>query len=315
MMAHDFERDGYCVIPRLGDLSEIQFLKKAIQEGIEKCYNDLRVPKEDYLHSISRWVDPSPVTQGIHSYIRHTIQPFLEQFFGCQVINKKNNVICKTKYATAAVPCHQDISYSPGDPYEFTFWMAVDHVSCNSGVLQILPKSHLGPIQPAVDFWKLGFVDSMRLSAEWQTQAVDLPVRAGDGILFDSRTWHGSAPSVDGEDRFAIVSRWSRLGWSNKQAIPEKIMEPYGMWTAADVTKAKLKEYLSEDLSYHDLVEKAIARLNSNDSASFKGDIHQAKKALHALRILNLAAEKQGGGDAHGVIYPEVWQAFLRFLP
>lgn len=311
-MINKFKEQGYCIIPKLCSREEAKRLKKSVEEGIRHCCTELDTCEDEYLHAISRWVDPSPVTRGLEPFITKTIQPYLEKIFMTEVVNKKTNVICKTKYASGSVPCHQDIAYSPRDPYEFTIWMPIDDVTCDSGVLQILPGSHFDPIAPAVDFWETDYVDTMRGSDRWQTSSVDLPINAGDAVLFDSRVWHGSAPSRTQSDRFAIVTRWSRKKWVNETKIPDILPAAFGMWTAGKVTEEKLRKYVQAEVPYHEVVDKAIEKIKKEGLLT---DCTKAILALKALRILNLAAQKQNGGDAQGNIYREVWNSFLRYLP
>ncbi len=310
-MVDQYQKQGYDILRHLCTSPQVKELRASIQEAICLCCEELNISEEEYLSVATRWVDPSPLTRKIVPYLVPQIKRFLEEYFGCKVVNKKMNVICKTKYSAGAVPCHQDIAYSPDDPYEFTVWMPVNDVSVESGVLQILPKSHLDPIEPAVDFWQVDFVDSMRESERWQSDHLSFPLEAGDAVLFDSRIWHGSAPSLLPSDRFAIVSRWSREGWVNRTRIPQKRESFFGMWTAGSVTEEKLKSFVAAELSYNQLVERAIEILEVD---GFGGDVDKAIESLKDLRTLNDAAEKHNGGDAQGVIYKHVWNSFLRCL-
>lgn len=193
--------------------------------------------------------------------------------------------------------------------------MPVDRVTLETGPLHVLPRSHLDSIEPPVDFWKNDFVDTMVNSKRWIDEHVEIPLDAGDAIIFDSRLWHGSPPSKIGGDRFAIVSRWNRVGFSFEQVIPSRKPDTstFGMWTAGEFTKKGLEKFNGQQLdSCNETVDLAINKLLSG--AKFSGDVEGAVKQLSLLKILNMASQKHNAGDSQGVVYPNIWSQVLRFL-
>ncbi|WP_395971434.1 phytanoyl-CoA dioxygenase family protein (plasmid) [Candidatus Arsenophonus nilaparvatae] len=75
---------------------------------------------------------------------------------------------------------------------------------------------------------------------------IKVPVKMGDVIAFDSRIWHRSAKNTSGQNRFALVTRWSRSNHPLSLDIPERIPAYFGMWTCAKVTESLLKKGLEK---------------------------------------------------------------------
>ena len=172
----------------------------------------------------------------------------------CQILNKKSNVICKTADLVDAVPFHQDISYSPDNPYHFSVWLALNDVDETSGALQIIKNSHNWEIKPAVDFWSPYFVDKYSAKLANQ-QTITLGISPGDAIVFNSRLWHGSGGNLDAKDRFAYVTRWVI---KNKEfpVIPKPKPLIFGMFNCGLLTEDILKKSLLYFDKYDDIKEK-----------------------------------------------------------
>lgn len=315
-MKSEYEKDGFVVCNNLCTQIQVDDALEAVKMQISSCAQELQCEERDYLRAVSRWVAPSPVVTILDQLIKETITPFMENFVGTPLQLVKANVISKSAYATGAVPCHQDISYSPKNPYEISAWLALNDVSLNSGVIEMLPGSHREPISKAIDFWDPTFIDEKSVSEQWKKKAVKLPVSAGDVILFDSRTWHRSAPSLEKRDRYALVTRWKGLKESPTLAIPEIEKSPFGMWTCYDRTNQILSQGLPNDKktdSFVDLID-LWTDLLSTGRADIVCHRSEAISSLQMVRILHLAAERHHGGDAHGKIYASLWNHLLKPL-
>lgn len=318
-MTHRYFIDGFTIVPRIISPELAQTAQAQIQKGITFCANDLNFSKEDYLKSVSRWVSPSPVTNGIKDLPVHYIQPAIESLFDKRMHLIKTNVIYKSLHSPEAIACHQDIAYSKEKPYELSVWVALNDVTADSGALEVLPGSHLKGIQPAVDFWQSNFIDHKRKSREWQQGAIAVPLKQGDALVFDSRIWHGSGINRLGRNRFALVSRFTSEGFTIEEEIPDKIPAAFGMWTCSTVTHDLLKKglrffyHLDDEYSYQEMIDHWLKKLKS-DKAPFECDQEKAILALYSLKILDAAAGRHNGGDAQGKVYPNLWNALLRFI-
>ena len=227
---HQWCAQGFGIMPAVCTRQQAAELLAAIQKAITFCVTDLACTRSDYLSAVSRWVMPSPLTKPLGAFVSGSLRPYLAKQIGRPVSLVKMNVISKTRYAAMPIPCHQDIAYSPHSPYEFTLWLALNDVPLDAGALQFLPGTHLEEIVEAVDFWQPNYVDSMANTDRWQKHHRSFPVKAGDGILFDARIWHGSHANRSGQERFALVTRWRSEGYQPPM-IPPIQPTGFGMWT------------------------------------------------------------------------------------
>ncbi|WP_185182175.1 phytanoyl-CoA dioxygenase family protein [Mycoavidus sp. B2-EB] len=315
-----FIKKGVSVVPRLCPRHQAESIYQKIFEQIDHCAREVGCDIERYLSNVSRWVDPSPVTQSIHTWANVFLKNRLNEIMGQEVELKKTNIISKTAYASRAVPCHQDISYSPDQPYEFSLWFALHDVTQNDGVMEFLPYSHHAEIASAVDFWQPNFIDKVARSSAWRKNSIHLPVQAGDAILFDSRIWHRSADSQSHHLRFAIVTRWCRADYKPPPHIPEKIPADFGMWNCGQLTEALLKQGLetcfqqaiTADLATY--IRAWNVKLTQREKIPFPVDFIHAKQSLDDLLILQQASVLHNGGDAQGIVYPKLWTHLLEPL-
>lgn len=295
------EQTGFVTAPAMLEKNDAEQMANDTLKNIEQCAREINVRFSDYIRAVSRWVNPSPLTNSFSDIVKQKIQPTIEEYMNTKITFVKTNIIIKSPFAPSPTPCHQDISYSPNNPYEFSCWLALTNIKLADGPLKLLPNSHQGPILPAIDFWQPDYIDQMRHSQRWLQHAVACPVPAGDGILFDSRTWHGSQPLSSNNLRIALVTRWKRDDYQGPtQVIPPIIKEGFGMWTSGEKTQQYLCHILNKPHTTPliELIDRYI------DTRTLT---HEAKRSLAQLRILHLAHEQHNGGDTQGDVYKNVW--------
>jgi hypothetical protein len=89
---------------------------------------------------------------------------------------------------------HRDYSITNEDEFDYlTLWLPLEDIDTKSGCLQIIPKSHQLfhyplPIDVA---WPYS-----ALTNTLQSHAVDVPMQAGDLLLFFAKTIHASYPNL-----------------------------------------------------------------------------------------------------------------------
>lgn len=296
---------GYCILPELINPNEAREMQKCVLNLLEKCAQELGVSLPHYLSSVSRWADPSPITKPFTQTVSNMLQPQLEQYLNTKLTLSKMNVILKSPNAPSPTPCHQDISYTPNAPYDFSCWLALTDIDLTDAPLTLLPKSHLDPILPAIDFWKTDFVDNMRNSKNWQLNSISCPIKSGSAIIFDSRIWHGSTPLTSPNIRIALVTRWKTSHRTNtKYNIPAIKKEGFGMWTSGEQTHNFFSRILKfpTSTSLTTLIDKYLETFYLTS---------YAKKALYQLKILHLACEKHNGGDTQGEVYKNIWKYIM----
>lgn len=306
-----FYEKGYSVATHVLSKSTTREIRQGIDTQIELCVKQLGCSRESYLGAVSRWADPSPVTAAIPCYVLETLIQTARAFIKKPVSLKKMNIICKNAYCRGSVPYHQDISYSPEDPYEFSMWVALDDVSKGSGPLEVIPESHLFPIEPAVDFWSPLYEPNDSLTS----CAKKLILTAGDGVFFDSRLWHGSGENKESSSRYALVVRFVSDGWIPDQPIPPIRPNFFGLWTSGKMTEDLLQKGLriifnEVESDFIKLIEIWMCHIQEK-SLPFLCDAERALECLRALKIIHLAHTAHNGGDAPGTIYKTCWATFL----
>jgi hypothetical protein len=306
-----FLKDGYVVVKNIIPEPDIKQLRELILKNIKECVEQLNMTEDNYLSVVSRWANPSPVTSNLPSFLLDVLSKTTEEIIGSIPSLNKLNIICKNEYCSGPVPYHQDISYSPHEPYQLSSWLAIHDVEADSGPLEVIPGSHLDPITSAVDFWSPDYVDNLVL----KKHAKPLSISAGDVVFFDSRLWHGSSESLSLTPRFALVSRWTVESWQQKKFIPPIDPKHFGMWTCGDITHQILSEGLKvlfnkveEDFLY--LIDAWI-KILEHAQLPFVVNTNQSLKSLHKIKILHLAYMHHNGGDATGVLYKSLWKTFL----
>lgn len=303
----EFEEKGFVIAKGIIPLSLIHQIKKIVFKNIKKCARELNVSEDMYLSVISRWVNPSPVTSTIPVSLLNTLEEATKSLIKSTPYMQKLNIICKNAYCTGSVPLHQDISYSPQDPYQLSAWLSLHEITEDSGPLEVIPKSHLGPISSAVDFWSPEYHPDLSLNKS----VMKLFLSPGDVVFFDSRLWHGSAEKKDFKPRYALVTRWSGENWKLDQRIPPISPHFFGMWTSGDMTQKILMKgaellFNKKACEFTNLLELWIEVLNMY-TFPFYVNAEKAIESLTKIKILHLAYLKHNGGDATGTLYKNLW--------
>lgn len=306
-----FQNDGYFVLKNVLSRNIATKLSEQIDTKIDICSQQLACSREDYLSAVSRWVDPSIVTSAVTSQMLESLINTAQSFVNKPVQLKKMNIICKNAHCTGSIAYHQDITYTPQDPYQFSMWIALNDVSVDMAPLEVIPGSHEQPLKAAVDFWSPQYKPDPALLL----RTVKLVVKAGDAVFFDSRLWHGSGENKLLTSRYALVTRWVSEGWKFDQPIPPFEPHFFGMWTSGKMTEDILSKGL--DILFNKSTSDFVKLLDTwmqiiqERSLPFVTNIDTIIESLKRLKILHLAHKHHNGGDATGNIYKILWNTFL----
>lgn len=307
------EEKGYIVIPSLLNKYKTNEFFNEIRTTLLSCAKELNCSYEEYLKVVSRWASPSLVTDGISKSATPIIQDFLQEKIG-EVELIKLNIISKTPYSPGPIPFHQDISYSLQSIYDFSVWLALTDAPLESGPMEVIPKSHKGSIETAVDFWALEYKEA---PPPHSSLIETLSVKTGDAIIFDSKLWHRSGNNNSLNERFALVTRWKKKD-SPTYPIPALQPKCFGMWTCQKETEEILARglhllYNKKTLNYLDLLRQWEDQLLQHP-LSFLEDQEQAKINLRHVRLLYQAFKQHNGADSQGVLYKQLWGSLLNPL-
>jgi len=313
----ELEAEGFVIIPNLISNNKIRKCLDLIKDGIHKAADEIDATIEEYLKCTGRWGTNSSVTVGTSDILQDEIQTNLERKLGLKIIFKKSNIICKTSELTDAIPFHQDISYSPNDPYHFSLWLSLNDIDKNSAPLRIVRNSHKNKIDSAIDFWSPHFRDKYDIENK---DIISITVNAGDAIIFDSKLWHGSDENYSHKDRFAYVTRWLIEG-RNFSKIPEIKETDFGMFNCGKLTNQILEKSL--ELFNYNLQDKVFNKeelimvwidILTQNTNFLQVNNSEAIKDLKKLNILNKACDLHDAGNISGLVYKNLWFSLLSSL-
>jgi ectoine hydroxylase-related dioxygenase (phytanoyl-CoA dioxygenase family) len=317
----ELEEQGFTKLEGFFSKHETNTYLNEVSRGIEDCARDIDCSPHFYLQSVSRWLSPSPPLHNIEEEINRRLHVLVSDLFKHEAKNARTNLICKTFFARASTPLHQDISYSPQSPYKLTTWVSLNDISEESAPLIFAPKSHLLEIEAPVDFWSPEYKDIKKEKFVQSTGIVSVPAKQGDIILFDSSLWHGSHYNQAGKDRYAIVSRWTYKDFTPHRVIPPQQPLFFGMWNCSqmtqDILKSALRKIEGNESDEVEEIDKLIKIWQDKLKTLHLPFPYNSQKTLHALekvRILDLASKRHNGGDGQGTIYAELWHVFLKRL-
>lgn len=318
-LIEQFYTNGYITLSEIISKLHVEALLTNITKVIKQCALDLGISESQYLNVVSRWQNPSVVTDCIPQYMFEFIQNRLESIIAQPLNINRWNIIIKNRFAYGSIPCHQDIAYSKSNPYFFTTWIPFNRIQEGSGGLKVLPGSHKDNIQPAVDFWRPGFIDHMRRSKVWKETARSFELNPGDAVVFHSKLWHGSDPNILRVDRYSLVIRWA-LKHPIEYDIPPFPESTFGMLACGAATEHILREEMlrvrtiTAIMSRTEVIQWWIDNLDTILLPQLSINKLKARNALINLLILDKATSLHNGGDAEGKVYKTLWKSLLIHL-
>jgi ectoine hydroxylase-related dioxygenase (phytanoyl-CoA dioxygenase family) len=145
-----------------------------------------------------------------------------EQILGPKLENDLEHAISKPPFCGAATPWHQDDAFhrkGSGVPESISIWMPLQDVTVESGCMQYIRGSNLGPLYPHRSPRNDPRIHGLEtVSIPDLSNCVAVPMRAGDAVIHLSRTLHSAGVNTTDQPRRAYV-----LGYSVR-ARPNRIL-------------------------------------------------------------------------------------------
>ena len=192
---NQFEKDGYIVIPNWVNADQISNMKAVLNDGQrelvlgENILNTLLLEDKEMRNEIS---------ERLMAQLRPSIDAYFSDYlpyFGYSLIKPSSPNM---------VNIHRDASVLNEDKFEYiTMWLPLEDVNKENGCIFVFPESQ-----------KL-FTYEVPIGVDWPypqltntllKYAVDLPMNAGDLLLFSGKTLHGSYPNQSKGSRQVIAS-------------------------------------------------------------------------------------------------------------
>jgi ectoine hydroxylase-related dioxygenase (phytanoyl-CoA dioxygenase family) len=226
-----FRRDGYLLVKGLSTQEEIASLRAPF----DRLFSERRGWAAGDLFDMVGTDGPEQglvLPQLVHPsryepLLRQTklaasARSIAEQILGPKLKNDLEHAISKPPFTGAATPWHQDDAFhrkGSGVPESISIWMPLQDVTLESGCMQYIRGSNLGPLFPHRSPRNDPRIHGLEtVSLPDMTHCVAIPVRAGDAVIHHSRTLHGAGVNTSDQPRRAYV-----LGYSVR-ARPDRIL-------------------------------------------------------------------------------------------
>jgi hypothetical protein len=212
-----YQRDGY-VVPSFcfagADLDKLQRLALQLVSDNPCVKGGIRRPHLDESAS-------AQYSQRSADWLQIATQPKLldivERLAGPDLVLWTSTLFHKPPLETAT-PWHRDGQNYPIRPLaNTTVWIAVFNVSRENGALRVLPGSHRSSRPGSYGADEPGIDGRLYPTEDEKETAVDIELQAGQMIVFDVATVHGSWPNLSSSGRagyairfFPATSRYER---------------------------------------------------------------------------------------------------------
>ncbi len=199
-----YHEQGYLIIRNFISDEKVEQLRLRYHSLRKKLSEASNIQYEDYEREISQVRDIWKFDDDYRRLLlEDEIARAVPQFFA----NKSgrllhDHIIHKPKGNNGIVPWHQDYTYWPVDQSNgLSFWIPLEDLDEQSGVLEVIPKSHSKGEEAPVDF----------INNQKQFPKNDirfLTVNKGDLVVLHSLTWHRTSENISVPQRTAYISLW-----------------------------------------------------------------------------------------------------------
>ena len=227
-----FERDGYVVLGRIADASQVAELLEA---------------ERRHRPTIRTMGDGAPIGLLVTEQLCHRSAavrrfcldgahvPAVIDVLGPNVAFTHTQFIAKLPDDVGAdrgpswIPLHQDDGYGRLDPpLDVTVWTALTDTDEDNGCLQIVPGSHL---QGVLDH---GRAEANRALREVHAAGpIPVPLPSGHAVLFTGLTVHGSGPNHADQIRVGMHARYCDPSVRMVTAGDKPVLEDMHSWMVA----------------------------------------------------------------------------------
>ena len=153
-----------------------------------------------------------------HAFLRELathpkILDTVESLIGPNILLLATHFFCKYGAEEKFVAWHQDVTYWGLEPPQaITAWYAIDDSDAENGCMRVLPGTHRDGIRlhgkADVPGNLLSINQEAPVTAEEESRAVDVPLRAGEMSLHDGALIHGSLPNRSQRRRCGLTLRY-----------------------------------------------------------------------------------------------------------
>ena len=199
-----YRRDGYFSPVRVISADDARNYRAALEAHEAKTGQPLQGNWRHKSHLLFTWVD-----ELVH---HRKIVDAVEDVIGPNILCWTTNFFIKEASNPGFVSWHQDSTYWGLDPDEvITAWVAFTDATPENGYMQFIPGSHKIDQLPHLDtFHKDNLLSrGQEIAVEVdKSNAVGIPLNAGEMSLHHIKLVHGSEPNRSGDRRIGLAIRY-----------------------------------------------------------------------------------------------------------
>ncbi|MYJ72265.1 MAG: phytanoyl-CoA dioxygenase family protein [Rhodospirillaceae bacterium] len=199
-----FERDGYLFPLRAFSAAEARGYRDALEAYEAGTGDAIHANMRHKVHLLFRWAD---------EIVHHPrILDAVEDILGPDLLCWTTNFFIKEANDPAFVSWHQDSTYWGLEPADVvTAWVAFTDAPVESGAMKFLPGSHKLDQIPHRDTYAADNLLTRGQEIEMDvadSEAMDVPLKAGEFSLHHIRLVHGSKPNATPDRRIGLAVRY-----------------------------------------------------------------------------------------------------------
>lgn len=322
----DYKQHGIRIVEKVAPSMAITKILTTIFNYVNTFAGDLEMTQEDYLAIVSIWKQPSALVLALANWAEYQLKDVAVQTAKAPVKMHKIAIINEGRLgATHTMPAHQDIAFTPDDPYEFSILLPLTSVSKSTGAVQFLPGSHQSSISPPVDIFNPNFDDNVCTSDQWKNNAIPIPTNAGGCIVFDSRIWYRFVGNREDQVRFSVMTYW-RISDVEQQLPATLAYETESNWSDNDTILKVLYQGLVKvneklvDIDPDEKMNEYLYKwrdilLQNQKSQLFKMNGKDlAVNAIIDFLVIHQTSVYHSGDSMNGEVYSKLWSTFLQPL-
>jgi len=227
------KEQGYCIIPNLISLREIEVLKLALNDSFNKHRqiqtsngNDI-ITEGVALHLLLDnpyyifFLEWLILYSGLGEFIKNN---YFKSNFILNSFSGLNNLPNQPNFSSIV---HRDLRFYTGEiPVMINTLVMVDDFTEDNGPTLLLPKSHLNESKPTDEYF--------------HQHAIKAIGKAGSVLLFNANVWHASSLNISNKDRRAIPITFTKslikqlldypraLGYDKMETFSESMQQILG---------------------------------------------------------------------------------------
>jgi hypothetical protein len=230
-----FRRDGFLLVKGLSSVEEVASLRTFFDRMFSErrgwdagdLFDMIGLDSPEQELALPQIVRPSLYEPLLRqSKLASSARSIAEQILGPKLENDLEHAISKPPFSGAATPWHQDDAFhrkGSGVLESISIWMPLQDVTVESGCMQYIRGSNLGPLYPHRSPRNDPRIHGLEtISLPDLTNCVAVPMRAGDAVIHLSRTLHSAGVNTSDQPRRAYV-----LGYSVKTRRNRPLMRDY----------------------------------------------------------------------------------------